>query len=260
MKLPALIAAVGCLTLAESLMAQGIGSLSDLDIEFTEARLTLETATEEIRVLKERIAVLKETIKSLSESLAQASNEAELFRRENTDIKLRMEALGLESVGSEKGKLEQRLLKSVRDLQIVNNEKQKLSEQLMQMSEAALRFIKDPNSSNGETRAELEVQLRASAAVLGYAPNLQEAKATRATLSDSLVISLKEDIGLVVINVGTKDGVKLGMPFKIWRDENPIGKVIVVEAREEISGAVIQDLSSTKTKIKVGDRVKVDAR
>jgi len=34
----------------------------------------------------------------------------------------------------------------------------------------------------------------------------------------------------------------------------------VVDVREKISGAVVQELDSEKVKIKVGDRLQVDAR
>ena len=49
------------------------------------------------------------------------------------------------------------------------------------------------------------------------------------------------------------------MPFQVWRGDDRIGLVRVVDVREKIAGAVIQDLDS-KEKIKVGDRLRVDAR
>lgn len=263
MRLPAILAAVGCITLAQMSVAQGIGSLSDLDIEFTEAKLALEAARAENEALTKRNKLLEDNIRVLSASLAQANTEAELFRREFTDIKLRNEALGLESVGTDKSKLEQRLLKLVRDMQVLETEKERISEQLVQISEAVLRFLKDAESvdpqSRAQARAELEAQLRGSAAALGYA-NAPLAEAVPVTLSDAMVMSLREEIGLVVINVGAKSGVKLGMPFRVIRDGETVGTVQVINVREEISGAVTQDLSSTKTKIKVGDRLRVDAR
>ena len=50
------------------------------------------------------------------------------------------------------------------------------------------------------------------------------------------------------------------MPFKVLRGDRVIGTVRVVDVRERIAGAVIQDLSSDKEKIKQGDRLKVDAQ
>ena len=74
-----------------------------------------------------------------------------------------------------------------------------------------------------------------------------------------MVISIKEEWSLVVANVGKKQGVKIGMPFKVIRGDAEIGLVRVVNVRDEISGAVIQNLDSDKNKIKVGDRLRVAA-
>jgi len=75
-----------------------------------------------------------------------------------------------------------------------------------------------------------------------------------------MVVSIKEELSLVVANVGNRQGVRVGMPFKVVRDDRVIGTVRVVDVREKICGAVIQSLDSEKTKIKVGDRLMVDAR
>ena len=75
-----------------------------------------------------------------------------------------------------------------------------------------------------------------------------------------MVISIKEEWSLVVGNIGSRNGVKVGMPFRVIRDGNDIGVIRVVDVREKICGGVIQSLDSEKNKIKVGDRLKVDAR
>jgi hypothetical protein len=81
-----------------------------------------------------------------------------------------------------------------------------------------------------------------------------------ASISDGGVISVKDDLALVVMNLGTKHGVKVGMPFQVTRDKRIIGSVRVVDVREKIAGAYIQNLSSEKDRIKVGDHLRVDAR
>ena len=170
-----------------------------------------------------------------------------------------MEALGLDS--ADKSKLEQRLLKAVSDLKVVQDEKDKLSDQVVRMSEVMLRFLKSAVSTDAEARMAVETEMRAANEALGL-PGTQavEAQAIPATLTDGMVISLKEEFALVVANLGSRQGVKIGMPFQVWRGDNLVGHVRVVDVREKISGAVIQDLSSTKDKVKVGDRLRVDAQ
>jgi len=51
--------------------------------------------------------------------------------------------------------------------------------------------------------------------------------------------------------------VKIGMPLRAMRGDKKIGTLRVVDVRQRICGAVIED--SGKEKIKVGDRLQVDA-
>jgi hypothetical protein len=233
--------------------------LSDLDIEFTEAKVTLQTVTDENQSLKKELAQSKDTIKSLTDSLAESNSEAEEFRRKCGDLTLRMEALGIDA--SNESKLQQRLLKAVSDLRLVQNEKDKLSDQIVRLKEAMLRYLKSASSVDADARMAVETEMRNSDEALGL-PSAQapEAAAVPSTLQDAMVVSIKEEWALVVANVGRKQGVKLGMPFKVIRGDSEIGLVRVVNVRDNISGAVIQSLDSDKDKIKVGDRLQVAAQ
>ena len=293
------------LALALGPVALGVGSFSDTDIEFSEAKMTLQSVTAENEVLRQQLAEAKDSIQSLTDSLAVANSEAELFRKEVAELKLRMEALGVEGLSADKSKLEQRLLKAVRDLQIVQADKDKLADQLVQLSEAVLRFAQSANSTDAEARLTLDAQMRSVADALGIPGNetgetsissgsvssagsaATTVSAPTGDLTNGMVVSIKEELSLVVLNLGTRHGVKVGMPFRVMRRPEPsrndssdsksdsngkpgaqpskpeevlVGIVRVVDVREKISGAVIQSLDSEKNKIKVGDRLKVDAR
>jgi hypothetical protein len=91
-------------------------------------------------------------------------------------------------------------------------------------------------------------------------PNAMEAAAVPANISDGIAIAVKDDLSLVVINLGSKQGVREGMPFQVIRGEKLIGKVRVVDVRDKIAGAIVQNLFSEKDPIKVGDHLKVDAQ
>ena len=259
MRIPALVAGWACLVLAGRLAAQGTGSLSDLDIELTETQLTLEKAVAENEGLRREVETSRRTIATLSESLALANAEAEVFRRECKELRLRMEALGLEGIEADPERLEQRLLKAVRDLRVVHEQKEQLADQLVRMTEALLRFLSTVKEADAVARMELETELRRANELLGVSVRpAAEAKASGASLTDALVISLNDKISLVVANVGKRHGVRTGMSFEVWREGNRIGRVRVVDVREEISGAVVQYLRSDKDKIQVGDRLKIE--
>jgi hypothetical protein len=74
------------------------------------------------------------------------------------------------------------------------------------------------------------------------------------------VISVKDEWSLVVVNVGEKQGVKIGMPLRVIRDERKIATLRVVDVRQKICGAIVEQMDSAKEKIKVGDHLEVDAQ
>ncbi len=261
---PAFTAGVVFLALAWGPAAKGESSFSDLDIEFTEAKMTLQTVAAENKLLKQQGAEAQEAIKSLTSSLAVANSEAEVFRREAAELKLRMEALGVDGLSGDKSKLEQRLLKAVRDLQLVQSEKDKLADELVQLSEAVLRYTKSATTSDADARLALEGRMRSVAEALGI-PGIETGEPGSkgkepADLTNGMVISIKEELSLVVANIGSRQGVKVGMPFRVIRGGAEIGLVRVVDVREKICGAVIQSLDSEKNPIRVGDHLRVDAR
>jgi hypothetical protein len=76
---------------------------------------------------------------------------------------------------------------------------------------------------------------------------------------DGSVISVKDEWSFVVGDIGEKQGVKIGMPLRVMRGEKKVATLRVVDVRQKICGAVIQEMDS-KENVKVGDRLQVDAR
>jgi hypothetical protein len=54
---------------------------------------------------------------------------------------------------------------------------------------------------------------------------------------------LSHELGIAVIHVAMKDGVKPGMPFEIFREDKPIAKVLITEVRNSVAGAIVQELA-----------------
>jgi hypothetical protein len=243
-------------------------SLTDLDMEYTEAKLALDSSERENTALRQQLVyarqqlgLARQQMAALTDSLVLANSESEVFKRETSDLKLRLEALGLDSASPDKALLEQRLLKAVSDLKIIQDQKEKLSDQLTRMMEAVLRYVKNASSVDGDARMGLETEMRSSTELLGLAGPQQAAASADAggSLTDARVISVKDELALVVANLGRRQGAKIGMPFQVWREGRQIGIVRVVDVRESISGAVIQTLDPSE-KVKVGDTLRVDAR
>jgi len=253
--------------LAGGLNAGPRSSLSDLDIETAEARLTLEKVLaentrlkEEVRVLEEKLALGQATAARMTESLALAAGESEVFRRQAGELKLRLEALGIEGGSSATSKVEQRFITALNDLRQADQDRAKLREALAGLSVSAASFAK-AKAPDADLRKALDQQIRRANEALGdSSPKAANATASAATLTDAMVISISDELALVVANIGTKQGVAAGMPFQVLRENHLIGTIRVVDVRERIAGAIVENLSSEKDRIKVGDRVKIAAR
>jgi hypothetical protein len=193
----------------------------------------------------------------LTTSLAESNAEAELFRRKYSDLELRMEALGLESASKDRAKLEQRLLAAVSDLRLAQEERDEFRDQMLRTNEAVLRYLKTSQGGDAQARMDVETQLRATNQLVSGSTTV--APETEPSLMDGSVISVKDEWSFVVANLGEKQGVKIGMPLRVLRGDRRIATVRVVDVRQRICGAVIQEMDS-KESIKVGDRLQVDAR
>lgn len=251
--------ALGCLALVSGLATEN-SSLSDSNLETAESKATPETWLSQIDLLRKQVSLDRATQKTLTESLVVSNAEAELFRRKYAELQLRMETLGVEAVGKDRAKLEQRLLKAVSDLQLMNKERSAYREQLLKLAEAMLRFVKSTPSDDPEARMDVEAQLRATNLLLAGGDRDSASEEPAPNLMNGQVISVKEEWSLVVSNLGAQQGLKLGMPLRVVRAGKTIAILRVVDVREKISGAVVQELDSEKVNIKVGDRLQVDAR
>ncbi|MBO0694789.1 MAG: hypothetical protein J2P56_01680, partial [Verrucomicrobia bacterium] len=254
--------------------AQGNSSLSESKNENVRANDTAAANSEVTRLpsevtgtgllhqneeLQRQLSIAQESLKALTSGLAESNAEAELFRRKYSDLQLQMEALGLASASRDRSKLEQRLLAAVSDLQLAQKERDEYREQMLRLDEAVLCYLKTSQSGDAKARMDVETQLRGIDKLVAKS-STNEPESPEPSLMDGNVISVKDDWSFVVGNVGEKQGVKIGMPMRVMRGDKRIATLRVVDVRQKICGAVIQEMDSKKETVRVGDRLQVDAQ
>jgi hypothetical protein len=249
---------VGCVTLARGLAAEGNSSLSESKLENAERNVTAAALLAQSEDLRRQLSIQQESLKTLTTSLAESNAEAEVFRRKYSDLELRMEALGLQSASKDRAKLEQRLLSAVSDLQLAQKERAEFRDQMLRLNEAIFRYLQTSQGGDAQARMDVETQLRSTSQLVAKAAPTASSSA-QPSLMDGSVISVKDEWSFVVGNLGEKQGVKIGMPMRVMRGERKIASLRVVDVRQKICGAVIQEMDSRKERIKVGDRLQVDA-
>ena len=218
--------------------------------------MTAEALLAQNQDLRRQLSIQQESLKTLTASLAESNAEAEVFRRKFADLESRMEALGVAAASKDRAKLEQRLLAAVSDLRVTQKERDDLRDQLLGLNEALLRYLKTSQGGDAQARADVETQLRKTNEIVGRSTS-DNAQEPQPSLMDGSVLSVKDQWSFVVANIGEQHGVKIGMPLRVMRGEQKIATLRVVDVRQRICGAVIED--SEKEKIKVGDRLQVDA-
>lgn len=207
--------------------------------------------------LREKLILSEAAINGLTESLAVANGETELFKRKYEDLNTRIEALGIAPAGKEEETLRTRLLAAVRDMRLLQKENDGGREELVRLTEAVLDLLKTSDGIDAKTRLKVEQELRASAA-LTASSNTLAGGMNSTGLTSGRVVDYKPDLALVVANVGARQGVKTGMPFQVWRGDRQVATARVVDVRDLISGAVVQNTLSASDTVKAGDTLRID--
>lgn len=201
-------------------------------------------------------AKLKEQVKSLGASLAEANRLGNEFRDDYNKLRLETEALGLETLTKGDRGVRERLLKAISDHRILEEERETIAHALLDLSDAIKSYMATAVSSNVESRSALQAALKNAESAIGI-QRQRPADEPKKSLDEGKIVSIKRDFGIVVFNVGSQDGAKIGMPFEIIRKDRTIGTAMIADVRENRSGALITNLIDDADDAQVGDRVRV---
>lgn len=228
------------------------------ELELIEARVALRAAAVRIADLEKRVLESESANAALSESLAAANTESKQYRESYSDLRLQMEALGVEAIKPGMEGIEQRLLKAVNDVRILEEEKQALAGQLMRLAEATMNYMSTSVSARTEDRAIVEEELRVANEKLGLGRDVEPAPAR--SIDEVRVAGLKPEYGLIVLDAGEKSGLRIGMPLELLREKKIFATALVIDVRSGLAGAVLQGIAEEGEKVRIGDRVRVQTQ
>ena len=223
------------------------------EIEQQEQALTTAATVEKMKELQTQVEALKAKAQNLSESLAQANAEGAQQKEAYSQMRTQMEALGVAALKGDERSLQTRLLDAVNDFRLSEQGKQELTEQLVQISEAALGYLK---SSDAASRERLEKALIQGRQALKKAQDTTQP--TPVALGEAKVVSFKNDLGLAVINAGKASGLRLGMPIKFIRKDKPVANGVIVDCRDQITGILVTTTEPATESVVVGDTIKIE--
>jgi hypothetical protein len=62
---------------------------------------------------------------------------------------------------------------------------------------------------------------------------------------DCKILEINEDLGIVVLNAGRRQGIRPGLQFTVMREARAIARVRVINVRAMIAGAVLQKVNGS---------------
>jgi uncharacterized phage infection (PIP) family protein YhgE len=226
-------------------------------LEIQELNTTLQVAAQKIKDLEAQVAAAKDKSDALAQSAAAANQEAAELKERYERLRGLLEGLGIAALENSTDQTQERMLAALSDLRISETSRRKLADSLMELAEASLQFAKGISNPEPVASERLSKALNQAESVLTAAAT-RPAELQTTDLQDARIVSLKPDLGIAVLSVGARDGVKPGMPFEVYREDKPIAKILVTEVRGSVSGAIVQELANPADPVQVGDRGKVD--
>lgn len=230
------------------------------NIETVELRTALDASLKQGKELKSENDKLMQVNINLRNSLMASNAESEEFRSSYSKMRLQLEALGIEAITDGDKGVESRLLKAMNDIRLLEEDNMRISEALINLSDKALQLI-DQSKGNEKNSDDLKVLLGSAVddadKALGIGVGQEISGNIRGTIHEAKIISVKNDYGMVVFNVGRDAGAKIGMPFRLFRKDRPVGSSIVVDVRDNVSAALIKEINKKEDYPKVGDLASV---
>ncbi len=229
------------------------------DLELEGAQAALRASIGKSVKLQKRVEELEKINANLAASLAAANAESADFEKRYSELRLQMEALGIEVIKKGTQGMKEKLMKAISDNTHLREQRDRLSEGLVALSDAVLAYMKDAVNANINARVAVEKALREADVALGVGKG-KPVKPVKKVFQGGSVVSVKRDLGVFVIDLGSRSGVGFGMPFEIIRKDRPIGTAYVLDTREPVSALVVSSLVSDDDGVTVGDFVRLDTK
>ena len=207
-----------------------------------------------LKITQQKLAYAEARNKELSKSLAEAVRVSEEQAFAARDVREKLEALGVDLLNSSEDSLQQRLLKAVRDLDIMRQESERQRQAVHQLSEAFLKYIASTPEAPEAARGAANDAIAKAGRALDALVNSDQIEVKK--LEKSQVIRFDSKIGLIVVDAGRKSGVRVGTPITIGRNDQPIYTALIVDVRDSICGALLQEKIGEASGVKPGDQVR----
>ena len=205
--------------------------------------------------LETKVKNLSSANRVLAESMSETKTESEALEENYKRAVLRLELFSAALERDGEG-VEDLLVKAASDLRLVEAEKKEMAQALLSLMDAVNEYLGTAGNGEAEARTSVESALANGEDALGLIFRNERLEET--TLGEARVITVNKEYNLVLVDVGQRQGLRVGTPISFHRKDRIVGTALVIDVRENFSGAILLDLSDPNDQIVVGDSMRID--
>lgn len=198
--------------------------------------------------LKATVTKLQEQNRNLQLALVEANKAEKTSTEQLNQVRERLEALGKNLLDGG----EDRMIQAAADLQIANEHIAQLEASAAKLSVSVQDYLRQAVVSDPEARVRVETAMRELDSLSGLRqkplPDIRTGN-----LQQARIVSLDQESGMLVLNLGETQGAKIGMTFRLMQGQKPYGKAILADVRKGISGAFVEEIESKDHTPRLGD-------
>lgn len=198
--------------------------------------------------LQEIIMDLQGRNQALQRSLAEANRGEKQATEQLNQVRERLEALGKNLLDGG----DDRLIQAAADLQLANERAGQLEASVTRLASAINDYLRKAVVSDPDARVRVETSLRELDAVLGLRQKPRPDVRT-GSLQQARIVSIDQESGMLILNIGESQGAKIGMTFRLARGQQPYGKAILADVRKGVSGGFVESLDDAADYPRPGD-------
>jgi hypothetical protein len=185
---------------------------------------------------------------TLQRSLAEANRGEKQASEQLAQVRERLEALGKNLLDGG----DDRLVQAAADLQVASERTNNLEGSVTRLAAAVNDYLRQAVVSDPDARLRVETSLRELDAVLGLRQKPRP-DVRNGSLQQARIVSIDQESGMMVFNLGENQGAKIGMTFRLTRGQQPYGKAILADVRKGVSGAFVEILDNVTETPRPGD-------
>ena len=194
------------------------------------------------------ISDLHEQNRTLQKSLAEANSSEKQATEQLAQVRERLEALGKNLLDGG----DDRLVQAAADLQLANERTTALEGSVTHLAGSVQDYLRQAVVSDPDARLRVETSLRELDAVLGLRQKPRP-DVRSGSLQQAKLVSIDQESGMMVLNLGEGQGAKIGMTFRLTRGQQPYGRAILADVRKGVSGAFVEHLDNVAESPRPGD-------